>query len=208
MEDYRCILGENIRRYRKKKQMTQEDLAELTGMQPSSVGKVERGQANPSIKTIQRFSEALEVDLPELFVDQTSDDLHTYLRNMRLSDLPEPNRSAAKVLLQALSQITDEELDDESVDRLMACMLYRGQYSTYRVITTTVQDESGRKIPVYGIRAAFHKKDGVVLRRVIRDLSTDRRAVERFAAMLNHNFVSQENFIDLLDDFMGDAGDL
>ncbi len=39
MEDYRAIIGENIRRQRKRRHMTQEDLADLTGMQPSSVGK-------------------------------------------------------------------------------------------------------------------------------------------------------------------------
>ena len=39
MEDYRTIIGENIRRHRKRHCLTQEDLAELTGIQPSSVGK-------------------------------------------------------------------------------------------------------------------------------------------------------------------------
>ena len=39
--------------------------------------------------------------------------------------------------------------------------------------------------------------------KVIPDLSTDRKAVERFVAQLNRNFVSYDNFMDLLEDFMG-----
>lgn len=50
MEDYRAIIGENIRRQRKRRHMTQEDLADLTGMQPSCVGKNRAGPGQSKSK--------------------------------------------------------------------------------------------------------------------------------------------------------------
>ena len=54
MEDSRTIIGENIRRHSKRHCLTQEDLAELTGIQPSSVGKIERAQSNPNLTDVYK----------------------------------------------------------------------------------------------------------------------------------------------------------
>ena len=136
MEDYRAIIGENIRRQRKRRHMTQEDLADLTGMQPSSVGKIERAQANPNLNTLLRVADALEVDLPELLAAPSSERMNGYLHNVYLPALPEPNRSAARALLQILNDVVNTELDSSYVQSLVAQVLRLIRHSFYEVISS------------------------------------------------------------------------
>lgn len=59
-------LGENIERLRKKRGLTQEQLAELTGLNRSYFWDIEQGR-NISIKTAAKIAKALGVSLSELF---------------------------------------------------------------------------------------------------------------------------------------------
>jgi transcriptional regulator with XRE-family HTH domain len=49
--------------------LSQEKLAELTGLHRTYVGSVERGERNISIDNIERFSLALRVPVSELLTD-------------------------------------------------------------------------------------------------------------------------------------------
>ncbi|MBX3093429.1 MAG: helix-turn-helix transcriptional regulator [Cryobacterium sp.] len=60
------ILGERVRFYRNKRGLSQEDMAHLAEMHWTNWGKIERGQANPSLTTIVRVAGVLEVDPAEL----------------------------------------------------------------------------------------------------------------------------------------------
>ena len=56
------LLGENVRRYRKLKGMTQEQLALESEMERSYVSDLERGTRNPSVRALGRLAEALEIE--------------------------------------------------------------------------------------------------------------------------------------------------
>ncbi|HEY0248712.1 MAG TPA: helix-turn-helix transcriptional regulator [Gryllotalpicola sp.] len=58
--------GEQLRQARLERGITQEELANLTGMHSSNVGRIERGAANPSLSTMARLAHALGTDLGEL----------------------------------------------------------------------------------------------------------------------------------------------
>jgi len=60
-------LGERIRTLRRKKRLTQQDLAERAGVDPKYIGQIERAETNPTIKIIARIAEELDISLPELF---------------------------------------------------------------------------------------------------------------------------------------------
>ena len=47
--------------------MTQEDVAERAGLSYKFIGEVERGSANPSIKTLEGLAAGLGVQLADLF---------------------------------------------------------------------------------------------------------------------------------------------
>lgn len=59
-------LGERIEFLRKKKKMTQEELAEKSGLHRAYFWDIENGR-NISIKTAYKIAQALDVSLSELF---------------------------------------------------------------------------------------------------------------------------------------------
>lgn len=66
------LLGANVRRYRKLKGMTQEELAHEAGMERSYVSDLERGQRNPSVRALGRLAGALKVE-PEMLLSRPID---------------------------------------------------------------------------------------------------------------------------------------
>jgi len=59
-------LGRNIRKFRKAKGLTQEQLAELAGISYKYLGEIERGETNPSIDTLKRIAEGLNIPLESI----------------------------------------------------------------------------------------------------------------------------------------------
>lgn len=64
--DAQVLFAVNMRRIRKEKRLTQEQLAERAGLHPNYVSSVERGERNLSIANIERIACALEVAMAEL----------------------------------------------------------------------------------------------------------------------------------------------
>ncbi len=60
-------LGQRIRMFRKQKGMSQEELAEATGLHRTYIGGVERGERNISVINLSYIAKALEVSLSVLF---------------------------------------------------------------------------------------------------------------------------------------------
>lgn len=61
------MLAENIKKYRKKKGWSQEQLAKESGITYSTLIKIESGaNKNPTIKTLQKISTALSVPIDSL----------------------------------------------------------------------------------------------------------------------------------------------
>ena len=56
-----------IREYRKKKGIKQADLAEAVGVRRETIGNLERGKYNPSLRLAWNLSNILGVKLEELF---------------------------------------------------------------------------------------------------------------------------------------------
>lgn len=54
---------------RQKKKMSQKKLAERIGTKQSVISRLESGNANPSIKFLQKFAEALDTTLQIKFVE-------------------------------------------------------------------------------------------------------------------------------------------
>ena len=61
-------VGLNIRVERIKKSISQEGLAELSGLARSTMGIVERGEQSPSVQTLAKVANALNIDLYKLFL--------------------------------------------------------------------------------------------------------------------------------------------
>ena len=65
--DVRRRIGDNLRRLRKERGVSQEDFATDSGFDRGYISGVERGVRNPSVLVLERIANALEVDVAELF---------------------------------------------------------------------------------------------------------------------------------------------
>lgn len=59
-------LGESIRKYRRKADLSQEDLALKAKLDLTSVSEIESGLRNPSIKTLHKLAGALKTSVKDL----------------------------------------------------------------------------------------------------------------------------------------------
>lgn len=64
-------VGENIRRLRRARGLSQEALAHESGMAMRYLAGIERGEENPSLAFLVRIATALGVTPGDLFGDQT-----------------------------------------------------------------------------------------------------------------------------------------
>ncbi len=68
-KDILLQFGKVIRKKRLEKQLSQENLAELSGLHRTYIGMVERAEKNITLVNVQKISVALEVPIHELFKD-------------------------------------------------------------------------------------------------------------------------------------------
>lgn len=66
MEDYSKRLGDNLKKIRMKKSITQIEIAKKLGVDRSFVSNIENGKTNPTLSTITNLANALDVPVNEL----------------------------------------------------------------------------------------------------------------------------------------------
>ena len=59
--------GKRIRQLRTERNLSQEQLAELTGIHRTYIVMIERGERNPSLSNVGVFADAFKLSLSELF---------------------------------------------------------------------------------------------------------------------------------------------
>lgn len=67
-------LGIKIRFLRIKMKLSQEQFSEFAGMSKNAIGMIERGQMSPTLETLEKIANALNIELKEL-VDVSKIDL-------------------------------------------------------------------------------------------------------------------------------------
>lgn len=63
------LIGESIRRFRKQRNMTQKQLAELIGGDQKFISKIEIGKARPGLSTYLRIANAFQVSIDRFLTD-------------------------------------------------------------------------------------------------------------------------------------------
>ena len=61
------LIGIQIARYRKDREITQEQLAQLVNVAFETISRLERGVSIPSLKTLEKISYALNTSLKDFF---------------------------------------------------------------------------------------------------------------------------------------------
>lgn len=66
-EDLKKVLGQNLRSYRLKMNLSQKDLSQISGLDANYIGGVERGERNISLKNLYIISISLKMPIDLLF---------------------------------------------------------------------------------------------------------------------------------------------
>ncbi len=61
------VIGQRIRNYRTQQNLSQEELAELSGCHTTYIGQIERGEKNATMESIDKITTALHVSISQLF---------------------------------------------------------------------------------------------------------------------------------------------
>ncbi|WP_440657184.1 helix-turn-helix transcriptional regulator [Clavibacter nebraskensis] len=73
VSDAAAEFGSRVREQRQRIGISQETLAELSGIHWTALGKIERGQRNPSLRNIIKIASGLDVDAGLLATGLTAD---------------------------------------------------------------------------------------------------------------------------------------
>jgi len=68
-KDIRVRFGKKIKELRSKRALSQEDFADICGLDRTYISGIERGIRNVSLKNIEIIANALETDVSKLFED-------------------------------------------------------------------------------------------------------------------------------------------
>ena len=60
-------IGEKIKSLRIQSGKTQQQIADIVGIEESALRRIEGGRTNPTVKTLKRLSIALEISLHDVF---------------------------------------------------------------------------------------------------------------------------------------------
>lgn len=99
------IVGKRIRKLRNDKKISLKDLADRTGYESHSLGNIERGSKNPSIKTLVKICNALEVSSDDILIDYLFvhyDDKNLHKISQELSLLSKEQQDKVMAIIQEI----------------------------------------------------------------------------------------------------------
>ena len=104
-ERLRAIMGANIRKKRRERELTIEELSAIVGVSSGFLGLIERGERGMSPDNLLKMISALEMTLDDVY-DTTG------LHNSSFAEETVSNRKAKRDKIQTLiSNLTEKELD-------------------------------------------------------------------------------------------------
>lgn len=70
--DWNQVVSANVRRLRRERELTQEQLAHEAGLDLTYIGGIERGRRNPTVKALGQIAAALGVEPSELLTPSSA----------------------------------------------------------------------------------------------------------------------------------------
>jgi transcriptional regulator with XRE-family HTH domain len=96
------LLSENLKFYRKHKSLKQSDVAEASGILPSTYSRIETGQVSPNLSSLERISEAMGVPMVSFFQSREISDRSLAQKLESIQGLSEYNRNVVEILLDSI----------------------------------------------------------------------------------------------------------
>ncbi len=106
-------VGENIKRIRKERGLTQKELGELCGINEVQVRRYEIGKANPKIETIDRIASALGVFIADIKEDITWEERKNTSEVKKLDRKVSAVQGIIAILTDIYGKVEDKDLVGE-----------------------------------------------------------------------------------------------
>lgn len=106
MKTTKELLGSRIKELRKAKKLTQEELAELIGVEPQHMSRLEIGKSYPSLDRLEKMAIALDVQLRDFFEYMHLEDTAERVDNLLelTKELSEEQQKIVYKLVQILKE--------------------------------------------------------------------------------------------------------
>ena len=106
-------VGENIKKIRKEKGLTQKELGKLCGMSEAQIGQYENGLRNPKMETLKKIANALDISYFELLdISETTKEsnIQKITLNVEIKNIDEETKKAEKLieLLKEAKSLADD----------------------------------------------------------------------------------------------------
>jgi transcriptional regulator with XRE-family HTH domain len=107
VKEVKAQFGQRLRELRLANGITQEQLAELSGLSYKFIGEIERGHGNPTLVTLRQLSIGLGLEMHDFFVAPARDDHPDVVYRLRKQELQAVREAlrAADVLLNRLAPV-------------------------------------------------------------------------------------------------------
>ncbi len=102
-------IGQNIKRIRKEKGLTQKQLGELCNIDEANIRKYENGKQNPRIDTIDRIAAALDVNIVDIMEHFTIEQWKTTSEYARLERLASAHEGIVAILAELYGKAESKE---------------------------------------------------------------------------------------------------
>jgi transcriptional regulator with XRE-family HTH domain len=108
--DGRFSLGERVRRLRNERNISQRDLAHMSGLSPNSISLIERDETSPSVATLQSLATALNVRMSYFFEEESPSSILHIKSNAR------PKIESEGVMIEGMGKtMLKQELEPFSI---------------------------------------------------------------------------------------------
>lgn len=192
------IVGQSIRTIRQQNGMTLEDLSYLTGLTETHIGRIERGNHNPTLATVDRIAVALGMKLSDLIrMDLTDDTLidrfvkNTFPYSEKL-ELYDP-----LLLLDFLGQILLDKLTLKDVEN---CAYAGFIDAKFKALKEYHDHEDIGKYISYGLQADYG--DGDII--IISDVTTKQEYIQQIIKTFRNFRISKTHLFEAVEDFVYD----
>lgn len=106
-------VGENIRRIRKEKGLTQKQLGERLNMTQSAVGQFENDKTSPKIETVEKIASALGVNIVEIMEQFTIEQYKTTSEYQKLEKSVHAQEGIIAILTDIYGKVEDKNLEGQ-----------------------------------------------------------------------------------------------
>lgn len=104
MQNIKELVGARVRELRKERGLSQEELAHLANLHPTYIGKLERGERNMSVESLEKAASALGLSLEQLFrhLQPEKDDEDSVTLNQIINRLYGKSTDEKKTILRLI----------------------------------------------------------------------------------------------------------